>query len=79
MTYSSAVFEGTENLEAAQMNKYRKICENIGLEKHDHVLEIGSGWGGFAIYAAKRLGCRITTITISDEQYAYAKVKIEEE
>ncbi|PLX27691.1 cyclopropane-fatty-acyl-phospholipid synthase [Candidatus Parcubacteria bacterium] len=77
MTYSSAVFEGSMNLEEAQKNKYRKICEKLDLQTKDHVLEIGSGWGGFSMYAASHYGCKITTVTISEEQYSYAKEKIE--
>lgn len=79
MTYSSAVFEGEMSLKQAQENKYYRICEKIGLKKSDHLLEIGSGWGGFAIYAAKNYGCKITTITISGAQYEYAKKRIESE
>lgn len=76
MTYSSAVFNGEENLEEAQLNKYQKICENINLKSGDRLLEIGTGWGGFAFYAVKNFGCHITTTTISDEQFVYVKNKI---
>jgi cyclopropane-fatty-acyl-phospholipid synthase len=79
MTYSSAVFEGEMSLKQAQENKYYRICEKIGLNNSDHILEIGSGWGGFAIYAAKKYGCKITAITISRAQYEYAKKRIESE
>jgi cyclopropane-fatty-acyl-phospholipid synthase len=79
MTYSSAVFTGSDNLENAQLNKYRKICENIKLKKGEHVLEIGSGWGGFALYAAKNFDCRVTTITISEEQFVYVEKLIREQ
>ncbi|MEF3692529.1 MAG: cyclopropane-fatty-acyl-phospholipid synthase family protein [Candidatus Moraniibacteriota bacterium] len=79
MTYSSGVFGETEDLREAQLNKYRKICENINLKKGDRVLEIGTGWGGFALYAVKNFGCHITTATISDEQFGYVKNKIEAE
>ncbi len=79
MTYSSAVFSGAENLEEAQLNKYRKICENIHLTKGDRVLEIGTGWGGFAIYAVTHFDCHVTTTTISDEQFSYVKNKIKAE
>ena len=69
MTYSSAVFESPEQpLADAQRNKYRLIAEGAGLRPGMHVLEIGSGWGGFAIYAAGRLGCRVTSVTISEAQ-----------
>jgi cyclopropane-fatty-acyl-phospholipid synthase len=69
MTYSSAVFESPEqSLADAQRNKYRLIAEGAGLRSGMHVLEIGSGWGGFAIYAAGEIGCRVTSITISKAQ-----------
>ena len=66
MTYSSAVFESPDQtLADAQRNKYRLMAEGAGLRAGQHVLEIGSGWGGFALYAAGELGCRVTSITIS--------------
>ncbi len=69
MTYSSAVFESPDqSLADAQRNKYRLIAEGAGLRSGMHVLEIGSGWGGFAIYAAGELGCRVTSVTISRAQ-----------
>ena len=69
MTYSSAVFESPEqSLADAQRNKYRRMAEGAGLRPGMHVLEIGSGWGGFAIYAAGELGCRVTSVTISKAQ-----------
>jgi cyclopropane-fatty-acyl-phospholipid synthase len=69
MTYSSAVFESPDQaLADAQRNKYRLMAERAGLKPGMHVLEIGSGWGGFAIYAAGELGCRVTTVTISKAQ-----------
>ncbi|NCT54715.1 class I SAM-dependent methyltransferase [Candidatus Falkowbacteria bacterium] len=79
MTYSSAVFNEAEDLETGQLNKYRKICESINLKKDDRLLEIGTGWGGFAMYAVKNFGCHVTTTTISQEQFSYAKNKITEE
>jgi cyclopropane-fatty-acyl-phospholipid synthase len=80
MTYSSGLFKTKEDtLEQAQINKYENLCQNLELKQEDHVLEIGSGWGGFACYAAKNYGCKITTITISKEQYDYAKNRIEQE
>ncbi len=61
MTYSSAVFASPDqSLADAQRNKYRLIAEGAGLTGGQHVLEIGSGWGGFALYAAGELGCRVT-------------------
>jgi len=69
MTYSCAVFESPgQSLADAQRNKYRLMAEGAGLRPGTHVLEIGSGWGGFAIYAAGELGCRVTSITISKAQ-----------
>ena len=77
MTYSSAVFESPEqSLADAQRVKYRRIAEGAGLEAGMHVLEIGSGWGGFALYAAGELGCRVTSITISREQHDLARERV---
>lgn len=74
MTYSSAIFEGdTTDLREAQIAKYDRLCRQLKIKETDHVLEIGTGWGGFSIYAAENYGCKITTITISKEQYDYAK------
>ena len=73
LTYSSAVFESPEqSLADAQRAKYRRMAEGAGLRPGMHVLEIGSGWGGFALFAAGELGCRVTSITISNEQHALA-------
>jgi cyclopropane-fatty-acyl-phospholipid synthase len=77
MTYSSAVFESADqSLAQAQRNKYRLMAEGAGLRPGQHVLEIGSGWGGFAIYAAGELGCRVTSITISKEQHDLATERV---
>ena len=77
MTYSSAVFEtGDETLAEAQRTKYRRIADGAGLRPGMHVLEIGTGWGGFALYAAGERGCRVTTITISAEQHALATERV---
>ena len=77
LTYSSAVFETpAQSLADAQRNKYRLIAEGAGLTRGQHVLEIGSGWGGFALYAAGELGCRVTSITISREQQALATERV---
>jgi cyclopropane-fatty-acyl-phospholipid synthase len=77
MTYSSAIFESPEeSLAEAQRNKYRAIAANAGLEAGQHVLEIGTGWGGFARYAAGELGCRVTTVTISQAQHDLARQRI---
>lgn len=77
MAYSSGVFHSSvESLEQAQLNKFQSILEKTKITKSDHVLEVGSGWGGFAIYAAQTTGCRVTGITISKEQYDYSRAKI---
>jgi cyclopropane-fatty-acyl-phospholipid synthase len=77
MTYSCAVFASPQQpLADAQRNKYRIIAERAGLRAGQHVLEIGSGWGGFAVYAAGELGCRVTTITISPAQHAFAVERV---
>jgi len=80
MTYSSAHFSREhESLEEAQREKYDRLCRKLKLQPTDHVLEIGSGWGGFAVHAVKNYGCRVTTITISKEQYDYAKERFQRE
>ncbi len=77
MTYSSAVFASPDqSLADAQRNKYRLIAEGAGLAAGQHVLEIGTGWGGFALYAAGELGCRVTSITISQEQHDLARERV---
>ena len=74
LLYSCALYEqADDSLEAAQVNKLRMICRKLDLGPDDHVLEIGTGWGGLALYAATRHGCRVTTTTISAEQHAYAR------
>jgi cyclopropane-fatty-acyl-phospholipid synthase len=79
MTYSSAVFTSADqSLEEAQRNKYASIARGAGLARGQHVLEIGTGWGGFALYAAGELGCRVTSITISQEQYDLARERVRE-
>ena len=80
MMYSSAVFQSPDQtLEEASYTKLDMICKKLALTKADHVLEIGTGWGGFAIYAAKHYGCRVTTTTISQQQYLLASARIEAE
>ena len=77
MTYSSARFsDPAMSLEQAQWEKYRALAKMIGLHKDHHVLEIGCGWGGFAEYAAREIGCKVTGLTISQEQLAYAQKRI---
>ncbi len=73
LAYSSAYFESAEDsLEEAQLRKFERICRKLNLGPQDHVLEIGTGWGGFAAYAAETYGCRVTTTTISQQQHDYA-------
>lgn len=80
MTYSSAYYrEEHMTLQDAQLAKYDRLCRQLHLKPSDHVLEIGSGWGGNAIYMAKNYGCKVTTLTISEEQYKLAKERIEKE
>jgi cyclopropane-fatty-acyl-phospholipid synthase len=77
LTYSSAVFASPDqSLADAQRNKYRIVAERAGLAPGMEVLEIGSGWGGFALYAAGELGCRVTSITVSPAQHALATERI---
>jgi cyclopropane-fatty-acyl-phospholipid synthase len=74
MTYSSGIFPSpTSTLAEASIEKYDRICRKLQLTPQDHVLEIGTGWGGFAEHAAGRYGCRVTTTTISEQQAAYAE------
>ncbi|GHN03217.1 cyclopropane-fatty-acyl-phospholipid synthase [Cytophagales bacterium WSM2-2] len=80
MTYSSAIFRSPESsLEEAQAEKYDRLCRSLKLQSTDHLLEIGSGWGGMALHAAKNYGCKVTTVTISEEQFKYAKSLFEKE
>ncbi len=77
MTYSSALYQtGANDLESAQAAKYRALARDIGIGPGDHVLEIGCGWGGFAEFAAREIGCKVTGLTISREQLAYARERI---
>jgi len=77
MTYSSARYEtGQEPLERAQIQKYASMVDQMGAQPGDHVLEIGCGWGGFAEYAARERGLRVTGLTISREQFNYAVERI---
>ena len=78
MTYSSALFKtGQEDLEKAQEQKYASMVDQMGAQPGDHVLEIGCGWGGFAEYAARERGLKVTGLTISQEQYNYAVDRME--
>ena len=77
MTYSSALFSTSqESLENAQVAKYASMIDQMGVKPGDHVLEIGCGWGGFAEYAAKERGLKVTGLTISKEQLAFARKRI---
>ncbi|MBD3258104.1 methyltransferase domain-containing protein [candidate division GN15 bacterium] len=79
MTYSCGVFEREDTtLEEASVEKLDRICRKLRLSPDDHVLEIGTGWGSFAVHAAQNYGCRVTTTTISDRQYDYAVRKVEQ-
>ena len=77
LTYSCGIFESEEStLEEASLAKVDRICRKLDLKPSDHVLEIGTGWGGFALFAAKHYGCRVTTTTISREQGSLAIERI---
>ncbi len=79
MTYSSAYFDRADaSLEEAQFAKIDRLCERLDLGPSDHLLEIGTGWGGFARRAALKFGCQVTTTTISKEQHAFAVQRISE-
>jgi cyclopropane-fatty-acyl-phospholipid synthase len=77
LTYSCGIFEHPEtSLRDASIAKYERICHKLALGPNDHVLEIGTGWGGFALYAASHYGCRVTTTTISRAQHTLASERI---
>jgi cyclopropane-fatty-acyl-phospholipid synthase len=79
MMYSCAVFESPQaTLEEASLAKLERVCAKLDLRPEDHLLEIGTGWGGLAVYAAANYGCRVTTTTISREQHAYACERVRE-
>ncbi len=78
MAYSCAIFPPAEStLHEASVAKFDRICRKLALTADDHVLEIGSGWGGFALHAAQKYGCRVTTTTISRKQYDYTRRQVE--
>ena len=80
MTYSSALFSASaQTLEQAQTAKYDRLCRQLKLKPGEHVLEIGSGWGGFSKHAAKNYGVKITTITISEAQFKFARELFQKE
>jgi cyclopropane-fatty-acyl-phospholipid synthase len=77
MTYSCAFYESPDqSLKDAQIAKYERICRKLSIQKSDHVVEIGTGWGGFALHAATTRGCRVTTTTISKKQYDFARERV---
>ena len=79
LMYSCALFESPEqSLADASIAKIDRICRKLALGPEDHVMEIGTGWGGFALHAARHYGCRITTTTISENQYALAWQRVAE-
>ncbi|MFJ4251249.1 cyclopropane-fatty-acyl-phospholipid synthase [Pseudomonas helmanticensis] len=79
MMYSAAQFLTPEDsLEQAQLNKLERICQKLALKPSDHLLEIGTGWGSMALYAAQNYGCRVTTTTLSKEQFAFTAQRIEQ-
>jgi cyclopropane-fatty-acyl-phospholipid synthase len=78
MMYSCGYFETPgATLEEAQLAKLDRVCRALDLSPRDHLLEIGTGWGAMAVYAAENYGCRVTTTTISEEQYSYALERVE--
>lgn len=79
MMYSCAIYsEQDQTLTQAQQLKLKTICDRLSLKESDHLIEIGTGWGGLAIYAATHYNCQVTTTTISDAQYEYAKTRVEQ-
>ncbi len=80
MLYSAAIYpKENASLEQASLHKMAHICKRLQLNENDHLLEIGTGWGGMAIYAAQKTGCRVTSVTISQEQFNYAKAWVKRE
>ncbi|MGE3314316.1 MAG: class I SAM-dependent methyltransferase [Planctomycetaceae bacterium] len=78
LAYSSGIFPGPEStLREASVEKFERICRKLQLSPNDHLLEIGTGWGGLAIHAAENYGCRVTTTTISRQQYEVARERID--
>ena len=79
MTYSCGIFEDKfSTLREASVEKLDRICRKLKLCNQDSVLEIGSGWGSFALHAVENYGCHVTTTTISDAQYNWAQQKIQD-
>lgn len=79
MTYSCGIFSNkNRTLEQASTEKYDRLCRKLQLKSEDHVIEVGGGWGGFAIHAAKNYGCKVTSTTISRQQYDWALKRVQE-
>jgi len=79
LTYSCGIFESPDaTMEMASVAKYDRLCRMVDLRADDHLVEIGCGWGGFALHAASRYGCRVTSTTISQEQYDLARERVAE-
>jgi cyclopropane-fatty-acyl-phospholipid synthase len=78
LMYSSALYAGDDSLDVASTRKLDRICDKLRLTPGDHLVEIGTGWGGFAVHAARSRGCRVTTTTISLEQHALASQRVAE-
>ena len=78
MMYSSAMFVDGDSLEQASQRKLDRICQKLDLRPRDHLVEIGTGWGGMALHAAREFGCRVTTTTISREQHELASKRIQD-
>ena len=78
MMYSAAQFLSPDDtLEQAQLNKLERICQKLNLKPEDHLLEIGTGWGSMALFAAQHYGCKVTTTTLSKEQFDYTQARVE--
>ena len=78
MMYSAAQFlSADDTLEQAQLNKLERICQKLNLKPEDHLLEIGTGWGSMALFAAQHYGCKVTTTTLSKEQFDYTKARVD--
>lgn len=79
LSYSAAVFESpTQSLREASTNKLERVCRKLDLRASDHLMEIGTGWGALAIHAATHFGCKVTTTTLSQEQYRLARERVAE-
>jgi len=77
LQYSSGIYRSeTDSLEQAQVHKLQRICQQLQLKPSDHLVEIGTGWGGLALFAAREYGCRVTTTTISDAQHRHVDARI---